>query len=115
MAEPETNHLARKLAQHRASEFIEDGKHEIIRCSACDKDLIEIWIVRPDAPLKTEMVVDCPFCGDKSFQKIIRGQYCLGHLESGEVIMVDTPTKVKASANGSLLQQVQVHTIKGDP
>ncbi len=114
MAKTRTNYLARELADHRASEFIEDGAKEFIVCSACGKQLIEIWMVRPKAPLTTYITVDCPFCGDKSFKKTIRGQYCLGHLESRTVVMVDTPTKVETTPEGALLQKVHVKTEKGE-
>ena len=70
--------------------------------------------MRPKAPLTTEMVVDCPFCKDKSFVKTIRGQYCLGHLESRAVVLVDTPTQTETTPEGKLLQKVHVKTEKGD-
>ena len=113
MEQTDTNHLARELANHRAEEFIEDGDKEFISCSSCRRQLVEIWMVRPDAPLTTEMVVECPFCGDKSFKKTIKGQYCLGHLESREVLMVATPTKVETTDEGALLQKILVKTEKG--
>lgn len=71
-------------------------------------------MVRPDAPLTTEMVVECPFCGDQSFRQTIKGQYCLGHLESREVTLVDTPTTVETTEEGNLLQKVLVKTEKGE-
>lgn len=71
-------------------------------------------MLRPNAPLTTELVVECPFCGDKSFKKTIKGQYGLGHLESRAVRMTDTPTDVETDENGRLLQKVTVKTEKGD-
>jgi hypothetical protein len=71
-------------------------------------------MMRPDAPLTTKLIVDCPFCGDKSFLKTIKGQYCLGHLESRKVIMVDTPTDVMTNTDGTLLQKVHIKTEKGE-
>jgi len=71
-------------------------------------------MMRPDAPLLTNMVVDCPFCGDKSFKKVIKGQYCLGNLESREVVMIDTPTEVDTDENGQLTQTIRVKTEKGE-
>jgi hypothetical protein len=68
--------------------------------------------MRPDAPLTTDMVVDCPFCGDKSFKKTFQGQYCLGQLESGEVLMTDTPTTVEKTPEDTMLQTVHVKTTK---
>ena len=67
-------------------------------------------MLRPGAPLTTKLTVQCPFCGDKSFTKTIHGQYCLGNLESQDVVMTDTPTKVSKTDDGKLLQQVLVKT-----
>lgn len=114
MENQRTNHSARELADHRASEFVEDGPKEFIKCSACRADLIEIWIIRPNAPITTKMTVDCPFCGDASFQKVIKGQYCIGHLESRTVVMLATPTKVDTDDNGNMLQIIHVKTKKGE-
>lgn len=69
-------------------------------------------MLRPDAPIQTEMIVDCPLCGDKSFKKTIRGQYGLGHIESRKVVMVDTPTDVETTPEGKLLQKVHIKTEK---
>lgn len=71
-------------------------------------------MLRPNAPLITELIVECPFCGDKSFQKTIKGQYCLGHLESHAVRMVSTSTEVTTTDDGKLLQKVCIRTEKGD-
>ena len=106
------DYFPRELAEHREFEFIEDGEKKKIECSACGCSLIEIWIVRPNAPLTTEMIVDCPLCGDKSFKKVIKGQYCIGHLENSDVIMVDTPTEIDEDANGNMLQKIHVKTRK---
>jgi len=114
MGEKGTNNLVRELADHRASEFIEDGKKEFITCSACREQLVEIWMLRPEAPIITEMVVDCPFCGDKSFKKTIPGQYCLGHLESGKVAITETPTDVETTEDNKLLQKVHIKTARRD-
>jgi len=69
-------------------------------------------MVRPKAPLVTELIVTCPFCGDRSFKKTIHGQYCLGNLESKKVVMVDTPTETITTPDGRLLQKVLVKTTK---
>jgi hypothetical protein len=60
------------------------------------------------------MTVDCPFCGDKSFREEIKGQHCLGNIESKKVIIVKTPTDVEQMEDGTLLQTVIVKTIKGE-
>ena len=71
-------------------------------------------MLRPNAPLTTLIVVECPFCGGKSNEDKIEGQYCLGNLESKEVVMTDTPTTVKTTEDGKLLQTVRVKTEKGE-
>ncbi len=114
MARQTTNHLTRELAHYRSAELIEDGVKSIISCSSCGEELIEIWVVRPNAPLKTSLVVECPLCNDQSFTKEIKGQYCLGQIESKKVIMTDTPTKVNTDDSGQLLQEVRVKTTKGE-
>jgi hypothetical protein len=70
--------------------------------------------VRPDAPLVTELVVDCPFCGDKSFTETINGQYCLGHLESGTVQLTDMSTDIESTDDNKLLQRIHAKTCKGE-
>jgi hypothetical protein len=70
--------------------------------------------VRPDAPLVTELVVDCPFCGDKSFKETVKGQHCLGHLESGTVQLIDMSTDIEPTDDNKLLQRIHIKTCKGE-
>ena len=111
---PKETRLIRELAEHRSAEFVEDGEKRIITCSNCKEELVEIWFIRPDTPLKTHITVDCPLCGDKSFKQTIDGQYCVGQLESGKVLMTSMPTKVETTPEGILLQIVRIKTEKGD-
>ena len=66
-------------------------------------------MMRPEAKLKSEIVVECP-CGDKSFKKEIHGQFCLGNIQDSGVVMSDTPTEVDTTDDGILLQKMVVKT-----
>ena len=113
MGQQEKNHLLRELAEHRATEFVDEGSKLIIKCSKCAAELVEIWVVRPDAPVRSEIIADCPHCGDQSFMKKVRGQYCIGQIESGKTVMTNTPTEFE-TVDGQLLQKVRINTVKGE-
>jgi DNA-directed RNA polymerase subunit RPC12/RpoP len=113
MGQEEKNNLLRELAEHRATEFVDEGHKLIVKCSRCAAELVEIWVVRPDAPVQSEIIAECPHCGDQSFMKKVRGQYCIGQIESGKTIMIDTPTEMD-TVDGQLLQKVRIKTAKGE-
>jgi hypothetical protein len=56
---------------------IKDDGHILLKCSNCDKELIDIWLTHTEMPIKTKIAAVCCFCGDKSFQKEIKGVYHL--------------------------------------
>ena len=60
----------------------EDGRKTIVRCSNCETELIEIWVTRPNAPLKSTINTNCGHCGDKAFEVKIPGMFLLGECES---------------------------------
>lgn len=86
-----------------------DGEKIIIKCSSCDRELIEVWITRPNAPIKSEIVATC-CCGDKSFRKTVMGFFNLGETEKGESQMVDMKTDVEQDENGNFIQKLTVIT-----
>jgi len=55
-----------------------DGEHIIIKCSRCNKPLVDIWVNRPNAPAISKIVAQCPHCGDKSFAVRVSGLYQIG-------------------------------------
>ena len=112
MAKERPSDIATELALYRATEFIEDGKKTIIKCSRCEAELVEIWIIRPKAKISTTITAECPHCGDKSFGVQIEGQYCIGNIESGKTVMIDTPTKT-TNLGDRLVQTIVVKTEKG--
>lgn len=46
---------------------LQDGGHVILRCSACDAQLVDIWIQMPQTKQEWRGRATCPYCGDKSF------------------------------------------------
>lgn len=67
---------------------IVDGGHKTISCSNCRKELLDVWLTRPDASMQTKLVAKCPFCGDKSFAINIIGLYHIGTPDG--VVLLDT-------------------------
>ena len=114
MGREETHNKLRGLAEHRTEEFVENGKKVIIKCSNCDEELVEIWIVRPNAEITSNIVAECPHCNDKSFMQTIDGQFCIGKVESGRTLLVNIPTTYDTSESGMLVQNILIKTEKGE-
>lgn len=60
---------------------IQDGGHVIIKCSNCQKPLVDIWLTYKDEDQETTVVANCPFCQDKSFQQKISGIFHFGAVD----------------------------------
>lgn len=92
---------------------IEDGGTIILECSKCNEPLVEIIIIRPDVDIKTDIRATCGMCGDKSFIREIKGQYCLGRVQNGCVKVADVDiNEVNYDEDGSIYQQVLATTEK---
>lgn len=64
---------------------LKDGGHTILRCSACDKPIADIWVVKPNAinphtrkPFEWKCVATCCYCGDKSYPVTVKGRIAHG-------------------------------------
>jgi len=57
---------------------LKDGGHKMIKCSACQAPLNDIWITRPDKKYEWKIVSECPHCDDTSFVVVVQGQFHLG-------------------------------------
>lgn len=101
-----------KLKEHAEETLIEDGRTINIKCSSCKIELVDVWVIRPGAPITTEITALCPHCGDKSFTHTINGQYCLGHVESGITKMTETKTDTVFVNDDSCFQKILVKTSK---
>jgi len=67
------------------SETLENGGVTLIKCSNCDKPLIEVWHTRPKEtlnghPLEWLIQASCCYCQDKSYiTKVTGGFHPKGH------------------------------------
>ncbi len=63
----------------------ETCKHVVLRCSACNKPLVDVLLTRPSETDKWKLKADCPFCGDHSFEEeIVGGFHIAGYGEANE-------------------------------
>jgi len=85
------------------SQKLEDVDHIIVKCSSCDKALVEIWVVSRDS-VDSKIVANCPFCGDKSFIYEINGQFLLGHMD--DTVIVDTDVDDNNIVNINVIKEV---------
>jgi len=58
-------------------EMLDGGKH-LLKCSACDKELVEIWITKKELDVRFKIRAECPYCGDYSFAVEVEGGFHLG-------------------------------------
>jgi DNA-directed RNA polymerase subunit RPC12/RpoP len=64
---------------------LSDGGQVILNCSACRKPLMTIWITRPNESTKDTFQATCPYCGDKSWKKTVKGGVHVGGFEDKTV------------------------------
>tara|TARA_Y100000310_G_scaffold210395_1_gene211014 strand:- start:331 stop:660 length:330 start_codon:yes stop_codon:yes gene_type:complete len=58
-------------------EMSDGGKH-LLKCSACDKELVEIWITKKELDVRFKLRAECAYCGDYSFPVEVEGGFHLG-------------------------------------
>lgn len=100
-----TNNPLGNIKEQRQNEKVSDNNSIFFSCPICEKSLIEILIVRPNVKMTTNMSVICE-CGEKTFEKQIKGQYCLGSIKGIKIDNVKTDI-VSADDNG-VVQNVTV-------
>lgn len=67
------------------------GDKKIIQCSACRKELLYIWITRPDEKIESVFAkIWCPWCGDYSYKLKVVGGFHIGHTESCSFTDIET-------------------------
>ena len=57
---------------------LQDGGHVILRCSACNAQLLDVWIQMPQTGQKWRGRALCPYCGDKSYIQEWSGGFAPG-------------------------------------
>lgn len=89
-----------------------DGGDVFVYCSECNAPLAELWITRPEMKIKSEVVAECPHCGDKSYITELQGKFHLGQTECTSI--VNQELEMDTLADGTLLQKILLKTVKGD-
>ena len=69
---------------------VTNHKHEIIACSSCERDLVDVWITRPDFPVLQALRASCPFCEDQSYIIDVQGGFHLGPCDGVAIASCDT-------------------------
>ena len=69
---------------------VTNHKHEVIRCSNCEKGLVDVWVTRPDFPIAQALRADCPFCNDQSYIVDIQGGFHLGPCDGVSITACNT-------------------------
>lgn len=54
---------------------IKDCGNIILKCSNCNKPLVDLLITDSEADIKWKCVAECCYCGDKSFITEINGMF----------------------------------------
>lgn len=81
-----------------------DGEHVAFNCSNCNKLLAKVWLTQPDFQMTSKIVANCPYCGDKSFEKAVEGAFHLEHTENTTIDHVENG--LDTDENGRLVQNV---------
>lgn len=81
---------------------LKDGGHVILRCSNCDKGLVDIWIVKPDMPVEFDCLAKCCFCGDVSETVKIKGRFARSGYSTNE-----TPEDPDAAKMLTLIDRIE--------
>jgi hypothetical protein len=93
-----------------------DGGHFVLKCSNCDKPLVDIWKTRPKetldgSPVKTRLQAECCYCGDHSKAEVVIGGFHPGGYGQGEeldlVYIVDINTQSLKDDPDGCFQKVE--------
>lgn len=93
---------------------ITDGEHVILRCSNCNRKLVDVWITSPEEVVTSTVLAKCGYCGDKSFEKKIKGSFHIGATD--ESLILDTQfLDINMDSTRTIItsQKVLVTTTKG--
>jgi len=63
-----------------------DGNHTIVKCSMCKKKLCDAWVIQPSFKMKSKIVADCDYCGDKSYEVEVEGKFQLGVTDDSALV-----------------------------
>lgn len=63
----------REFEQSKEYVGLQDGGHNYLTCSNCKKKLVDLWVTNAGLDRSFKYRANCPYCGDKSFEKTIKG------------------------------------------
>ena len=92
--------------------YVYDGGSVFVYCSNCNAPLAELWITRPEMQIKSEVVAECPHCGDKSYITELYGKFHLGQTDYTSII--NQALEIETLEDGMLVQKILLKTVKGD-
>tara|TARA_R110000824_G_scaffold9415_4_gene42130 strand:+ start:25784 stop:26113 length:330 start_codon:yes stop_codon:yes gene_type:complete len=75
-----------------------DGGTTTLKCSACNKRLVEIWVTKKELDVRFKIRAKCAYCGDYSFSVEVAGGFHLGITEDctmGEYISEPVDSREK--------------------
>jgi hypothetical protein len=87
-----------------------DAGHTILKCSACGNDLVDVWLVKENLPIKSFIRAECAYCGDHSFAVEVHGKFLAGHVSG--LTMTDSIMEDFREENGTIIQKVLIKTVR---
>lgn len=72
-----------------ANTELKNGAHVILDCAKCNKKLCDIWITQPNLDVNSKVLAQCDYCGDRSFEKEIRGKFHIGITDDSTIVDIN--------------------------
>jgi DNA-directed RNA polymerase subunit RPC12/RpoP len=85
---------------------LRDIEDIFIKCSNCSKRLVHVKRIKEDDNISSNIRASCPFCGDKSFIKVVSGRFAFVEIDG--VKITDFPMTSEKDGEGKITQNVRV-------
>lgn len=86
--------------------------HHLFNCSNCEAPLADIDVSYPNENFQFNFIVECPHCGDKSYQKTISGIFSIGPSPESESYTQIVDYDMDANPNYVLVKTQQLKPFK---
>ena len=93
-----------------ANSELTNGEHVIIKCSRCRKKLCDVWRTQPLLDVHSKIVVDCDYCGDRSYEHDIRGKFHLGVTDDSGLSDIKNEFIDGPSGSTGIYQKIKIAT-----